>query len=142
MGLNRCVAVVALLGGCVPDPTFFGYWTILSAERGGVTQDDVGFFEILDDSSVVVLLSYQHDGAAFIPDPQPATILGTTSQVEQELGDNYRTKGETYTLYMSPFGERPFDVDDWKVGTATLSSPEAAWPSSAGLADTTLFISR
>jgi hypothetical protein len=118
-----------LLAGCERDPSFFGIWDVTELERDGVSQEEVGFFEILDDGSVMMLLRYTWTGAAFEPEPHPDVIGGTTSQTANfDFADTYHQKGEVYTLLLSPFGETPFSVDRYTGDKATLSSAQAAWP--------------
>lgn len=118
----------SLSAACERDPSFFGYWDIARIERGGETQSDAGFFEILDDGSIALFLRYEWSGGLFAPDPRPEVLIGSTSQTESEFGEGYQEKGETYTLWLSLFGETPFDVVEYKGDRARLESDTAAWP--------------
>jgi hypothetical protein len=134
--------LVAPMSGCTLDPTFFGYWDIVSAERGGATQTDVGFFEVGDDGSIAVFVRYQPSGAAFVPDPTPEVVFGDTDQTESDTIE-YAEDGEVHTIWFSPF-DAVFRVEEYYADEAVLTHPEALWPGDPSLsrAATTLEIRR
>jgi hypothetical protein len=138
----RLAPVLFLLAaGCTRDPTFFGYWDIYEAERGGVVQPDIGFFEIDNNATMYAFLRYTWTGAEFAPDPSPHTISGETDATAQEVFGNYKSKGETYAISLGVFGA-VFDVDDYLADEAVLTAPDAVWPPGTDTAETTLYIRR
>lgn len=127
--MRRLPLLLLALAGCERDPTFFGYWEVARIERAGAVQRDAGFLEVLDDGGLALFLRYGWDGAGFFPEPRPQVIGGDTSQREQDFVDGYREKGETFTLWLSPF-DTDFDVplDRYRGDRAVLESGDAGWP--------------
>ena len=142
MRLVFATLLCAPLAGCTLDPTFFGYWDIVSAERGGVSQSDVGFFEVADNGTIAVFVRYQPAGAAFVPDPTPSMVLGDTDESESDRIE-YAQDDEVHTIWFSPF-DAVFRVDEYYADEAILSHPDALWPGDPSLsrAPTTLSIRR
>lgn len=124
----RTILACCLLTACERDPTFFGYWAIPQIERDTVVQSDAGFFEILDNGDFALFLRYRWEGGQFVPEAHPSVLIGSTSQTTVDFGEGYHEKGETYVLWLSLFGEMPFDVIEYTGDRATLSSEQAAWP--------------
>jgi hypothetical protein len=141
--MRNLLPLLAFAAGCQRDPTFFGYWDIVEVERDGVVQDDVGFFEVNDDTSVTVFVRYTWDGDGFVPDPAPRTETGDTEEARQEFFGNYQTKGEEHFLLLPPF-DANFFVEEYFGDRATLTSDAASWPrlETDQLLPTTLFVRR
>jgi hypothetical protein len=116
-----------VLGGCVRDPTFFGYWDIEAVERDGVLQEDVGFFEISGSADMSLFLRYQWDGAGFVPDPHPVVQVGPTDATPHEVFGNYKSKGEVWVVTFDLFGAT-FHVPRYVADEAELFAEEALWP--------------
>ena len=130
-----------VLGGCVRDPTFFGYWDLEAVERDGVVQEDAGFFEIDGSATMWLFLRYQWDGAGFAPDPAPAIQGGGTDAVAHEVFGNYKSKGEVWTIHLELFGAT-FRVPRYVADEAELVAEDAVWPGGDVPAPTTLFLRR
>ena len=121
-----------LLTGCEKDPVWFGYWEITEVRRDGVKQEDMGVMEIIRDSGMAYFLRYRRNGSEWIPDKTPNAELGDSNAREQDdIFESYREKGETYTVYLSPFCldyEGSLDVVDYKANRAVLKGKAQPWP--------------
>lgn len=134
--IRRAAALLAC-AGCQQAPHFYGLWDIDHATIGGRTQHEVGQFEIADDDTISLILSYGYSGD-FVPDPSPATITGGAS-----FGDVGTEDDPRYQLVLTPFGDTPFDVVEFGGGAAELHNPAAVWPGGgAGTFELTLSIAR
>ena len=138
--MTRLLPLLGLVG-CVRDPTFFGYWDLEAAERDGVLQEDVGFFEILSDAQMALFLRYDWSGGGFVPDPDPVMQFGATNAAAQEPLGNYKSKGETYDVLFDLFGTS-FRVAHYVADEAELTAKDAVWPGGTETAPTTLFLRR
>lgn len=122
-----------LLAGCEKDPVWFGYWEITEVRRDGVTQTDMGVMEVFRSSEMAYFLRYRWTGTEWVPDARPAAELGESNASEQDdIIEAYREKGETYTVYFSPWcvdqQEGALKVVDYRQGTAILKGDAQPWP--------------
>lgn len=120
----RCALLALPLAGCVRAPIFYGLWDIDHAKVGDQIQHEVGSFEIGDDDSISLILSYDFAGA-FTPDPSPAVVKGGAT-----IGVLGTDEDPVYDLLLSPFGQTPFDIVEYRGTTAVLRNPSAVWPGS------------
>lgn len=119
--MKRAAALLAL-AGCQQPPVFYGLWSIDHARVGDVEQHEVGSFEIADDDTISLVLSYSFAGE-FVPDPTPRVVRG--SAVREQSGTD---EDPVYFLKLEPFGPNPFSIVDYDGASAVLRSPTASWP--------------
>jgi len=126
--------VTALLAsGCKRDPSFVGYWEIVTVERQGQVQDDVGFLDFDGDGNVQLFSRYLFTAGAWAPDPRPELrTSGTNVFTQDDAFEAYQEEGETFDLRIDILQPEPLSIDDYHPWRAEVSGDAAWWPSVSG----------
>jgi hypothetical protein len=126
-GVSSVVCLVA--AACQQPPVFYGLWSFEEITAGQATVAEPGSFEILDDDTISLILSYELGPSGFVPDAHPKVVRGAAARV-----DGGTEEDPVYSLYLQPFGETPFEIVDYDGFHSTLRSPAAVWPGGSTVA--------
>lgn len=125
--MRRWLPLVVLGSGCERDPSVFGIWDLASMEVDGARQEEAGILEILDDSTMKLLLRYRWEGG-FVPDADPRVISADTSATRNpDPLDDFQGRGETYVLFLEAF-DAEFALVERDLSELWLEARSARYP--------------